>query len=97
MLQALRVTAALSLDFESLATFTEEGAYIETFTVRLLTGSISGTAELHQGDAYIVITERPPLMTDAKARDLIVDAICKGRRLGMRPTFAKKVREASEN
>ncbi len=86
-----------AIDFDSLPTYTEDGANEESFSVELLTGTIAGTAELHQGDVYISIEQRPFLMEDAKARELIVDALCKGRRLGMRRPFADKLRVAIDN
>lgn len=88
-----------AIDFDSLPTYTDEDAGTERFIVGLPfgLGRIAGKAELHQGDVYLAFTARPSLMTDAKARELIVDALCKGRRLGMRRTFAKKLRTAIEN
>ncbi len=83
---------AAAIDFDSLPTFTDEGGNEESFSVQLLTGTIAGTAEIHEGEVYIALKQCPFLMEDAKARELIVDALCKGRQLGMRRTFARKLR-----
>jgi hypothetical protein len=89
------ITAA-DLDFANLGTYTVDGADKDGFSVLLLTGEIAGTTELYQGDVFVEIELRPSLMTDAKARELVADAIVRGKTLGMRPAFAAKVRKALE-